>query len=212
MRIRTLDELEEFLDRESAWRKKELSVINLTLAQSSIEQASSFVRVGICMLYAHWEGFIKAAATGYVCYVSTRRPKYRQLSPGFVSLGLRSQIVRAGQSRSASARVDLVSLLLSDLEHRLEIDCEKAIDTQSNLNYDVLSDILRMLGMDEKPYTIKRPLINEKLVRNRNTIAHGRLLEINEQDYQILHSEIIGLIDRFKEDIEDAAERGFYRR
>ena len=63
MNIRTQEDLGEFLDRELAWRKKELSLVKLSLDSSRTEQIPSSVRAGICMLYAHWEGFIRELYT-----------------------------------------------------------------------------------------------------------------------------------------------------
>lgn len=212
MRVRTLDELSEFLDGELAWRKKELSLIKLSLDRSKAEQVSSFIRIGICMLYAHWEGFVKAAATGYVCYVATRRLRYSDLSPGFVALGLQSRILAAGQSKRSTVHVELISLLLSDMEDRFLVDCESAIRTMSNLNSSVMEDILNTFGMDDRPYLTKSRLIDERLLYGRNNIAHGRHLTIDEEDYQDLHTQMIGLIDKFRDDVEEAADKRLYRR
>ena len=212
MKIRTLDELNEFLNGELAWRKKELSLIKLSLDRSKADQITSFVRVGICMLYAHWEGFIKAAATGYVCYVATRRLRYRELSPGFVALGFRSRISEAGQSKRPAVHINLVSLLQSDLEDRFAVDCERAVDTESNLSSRVMVDILCTFGMDDKPYLTKSQLIDKKLLYSRNNIAHGKSLTVDEEDYQDLHSQVIGLIDKFRDDVEEAADKRLYRR
>ena len=212
MRIRTLEELSEFLDEELAWRKKELSTIKLTVDRSNADQSECFVRVGICMLYAHWEGFIKAAATGYVCYVSARRLMYKELAPGFVALGFRSRIMNAGLTKRSTVHVNLVSQLLADTEDRFTVACESAIDTESNLSSRVMEDILCTFDMDGRPYLTKSRLIDERLVHGRNNIAHGRFLTLDERDYQDLHIQVIGLIDRFRDDIEEAADRHLYRR
>ena len=164
------------------------------------------------MLYAHWEGFIKAAATGYVCYVTTRRLRYRELSDGFVALGLRSTISRAGQSKRTTDYIDLISVVRSDLSDRLDIDCTKAIDVQSNLDSKVLLDILYTFALNRVPYLTKAALIDNKLLNRRNNIAHGRSLEVEKQEYQTVHAQIVGLIDKFKDDVEDAAHRKLYRR
>ena len=86
MSIRTLIELGEFLDSELSWRKKELTTLRFLVRRTRRHEVNALLRAAICMLYAHWEGFVKAAATGYVCYVNTRRLKYRELSPNFVAL------------------------------------------------------------------------------------------------------------------------------
>ena len=212
MNLRTLDELSEFFDKELAWRKKELSQIKLSLDQATESQTTSIIRIGICMLYAHWEGFIKAAATGYVCYVATRRLKYHELAPGFVALGLKSNIVTASQSKRATLHVELISLLLSEMEDPFTINCERVIDSQSNLNSRVMEDILCTLGMDDASYLSKGQLIDNRLLYNRNNIAHGKFLTVDVNSYIDLHYQVIELIDRFGDDIKLAAEAKLYRR
>ena len=103
-------------------------------------------------------------------------------------------------------------MLQSDLENRFAVDCEKIIDTESNLNSRVMEDILCTLGMDDKPYLTKNQLIDRKLLYSRNNIAHGKSLTVDEEDYQDLHSQVIGLIDKFRDDVEKAADKRLYRR
>ena len=58
------------LYHELAWRKKELSTLRFSLNQVTDEQQiESISRASIVMLYAHWEGFIKAAARSYLKHV-----------------------------------------------------------------------------------------------------------------------------------------------
>ena len=103
-------------------------------------------------------------------------------------------------------------MLLSDLEDRFAVDCVRAIDTGSNLGSDVMEDILCTLGIDDRPYPIKRQLIDERLLHNRNNIAHGKFLTVDDGDYRELHSQVIGLIDKFRDDVEEAADKRLYRR
>jgi hypothetical protein len=168
--------------------------------------------MAICCLHAHWEGFIKAAATGYVSFVATRGLRYRDLSPNFVALGIRSKIMVAAQSNSATMHTELTAYLLSDLSDHANIDWERSINTQANLNSKVLREILCVLGLNDKEYLTKGALIDQKLLDNRNKIAHGENLPIDENDYDQLYDEIIQLAERLRTDIEKAAALQNYRR
>jgi hypothetical protein len=55
-KIRTIEQLQELLDDELAWRKKELAVIkSLVTARSSSEEiVNCHIRSGIALAYAHW--------------------------------------------------------------------------------------------------------------------------------------------------------------
>ena len=72
MKIRNLNELEEKIDVELAWRKKELTSIKIDVDESEKKgqsEQSKAIRIGIIMLYAHWEGAIKSVAEFYLAYV-----------------------------------------------------------------------------------------------------------------------------------------------
>ena len=63
--------------------------------------------------------------------------------------------------------------MLSDLNEIFRVDSDQAINTKSNLNVDVLNDILSLIGIEPDAYLAKRPIINQRLVESRNAIAHG---------------------------------------
>ena len=68
MSIQTLEDLNKTLATDIAWRKKELSEIKtlIELKNVSPQRHNVCIRSGICILYAHWEGFIKLAGNSYV--------------------------------------------------------------------------------------------------------------------------------------------------
>ena len=62
MKIKDLTSLEEKIDDELAWRKKELTSIKVDVESSETKQKSEqyrAIRSGIAMLCAHWERDIK---------------------------------------------------------------------------------------------------------------------------------------------------------
>ena len=205
MRIRSLTQLIEVLDDDLAWRKRELTTVNFTLANSRRHQRGPLLRAAICLLYAHWEGFVKTAATGYISFVAHRGLSYRDLTPNFVALGLRAEIRDAGHSNRPTIHTGIVARLMSDLSDNAEIDWQNSVNTRSNLNIDTLREILALLGLNERNYLPKGPLLDIKLLANRNRVAHGERVEIDAGDYDILHSEIIQLADWFNTDVQNAA-------
>ena len=212
MKIRSLTELSETLDDDLVWRKKELTAISLMLTKSRPHQQTPLLRVAICLLYAHWEGFVKTAATSYVSFVAHQGLRYRDLATNFVALGLRREIREAGQSNQTSIHIKLTARLMSDLSDRAEINWQNSVDTRSNLNSETLREILSLLGLDNQDYLSKGQLLNEKLLANRNLVAHGKRVEIELADYDMLHTEIIQLIERFNTDVQNAAVTQKYLR
>lgn len=69
MKIKKLEKLQDLLNKDMAWRKKELIDIKLLIHST---QNPTLCRAGIALLSAHFEGFIKQAANYYVVYVASQ--------------------------------------------------------------------------------------------------------------------------------------------
>ena len=74
MKIKKLEKLQDLLDQDMAWRKKELIDIKLLIHST---QNPTLCRVGIALLSAHFEGFIKQAANYYVFTLPHKILKFR---------------------------------------------------------------------------------------------------------------------------------------
>ena len=70
MKIRSTEELINYLDDDLAWRRKEIIELRAVARSAKEKKADVHVRAGIAMLYAHWEGFVKNASNAYVIFVS----------------------------------------------------------------------------------------------------------------------------------------------
>ena len=184
------------------------------VAQSRSHERELLLRAAICILYSHWEGFMKNAATGYICFVVSRGLRLRDLSPSFLTLGLISNVQQVEQSRFVTMHAQISRGLSSQLSENLGLDCEKIVNTRSNLNYEVLSEILQYVGIEPGRYQTKGLILDERLLRNRNKIAHGEFypLDIDLDDYLNLHETIVGLLQQFRTDLENAAAMEAFRR
>jgi hypothetical protein len=212
MPIRSLDQLVQFLEEELAWRKRELTTLKFMVDKARPHERVLLLRAAVCLLYAHWEGFVKAATTGYVSFVATRGLRYQDLTPNFVALGLRSDIAQAGRSNLPTLHTALTTQLMAGLSENANIDWEQSINTRSNLNSDTLNEILCVVGLDATEYLSKKPIIDQRLLGNRNPVAHGEQRPgIEPDDYVALHDDIIQLVERFRNDIENAAATNSYR-
>jgi len=211
-KVKSLYSLNDLLNENIGWRKKELSTLLALVASASNHEKNILLRSSICALYAHWEGFIKQAAIGYLSYVENRGLSHKDLTPNMVAMGLRAEFERVENTHQVTRRIDLTSYLLSDLSRKAIIDPETAVNTRDNLNSTVLLEILHSLAIDYRPYITKSPLIDQRLLENRNGIAHGERRQIEEADYVELQGVMIGLMEQFRNDIETAAQEERFRR
>lgn len=205
MKIRSLGELSDFLSGELAWRKRELTTTKFILSSARSHEQKTMIRSSMCLLYAHWEGFTKQAATAFLNYVDKKGLRFRELSPSLLALSLRSDLRKAGETNRPTLHTGITEFLLSDMQGRAEIPWENAIETRSNLSSDVLQDILCLLNLEYAPYEIKKVIIDEKLLGNRNKIAHGERMEMELSDYEEIYTNVLTLIDMLRTDIENAA-------
>ena len=205
MKLRSVSELVDFLNEELTWRKRELTTMKFLVSRRRRHEREVMLRAGICMLYAHWEGFIKSAATGYVNYVALKGLKYCDLSPSMVALGLRGRLQAAEVTNRITIHTEVTEFLMSDMRENARLPWEDAISARGNLNSDVLQEIVHLLDIDYLPYETKKALLDERLLANRNEISHGQRLSIDRAYYDGLHDEVVNLLNMFRDDVENAA-------
>jgi len=213
MSVRTIEQLNDFLSGELAWRKKELADIRTLIEGGALKESrrNALLRCGVTMLYAHWEGFIKAAACGYLEHVSMQRLLYSELSPIFVAIGIRQLLNNASTSKRSRDHNALVGFFLSRMSERSALPYKKVIDTESNLSSIVLRDIIEKLGLEYSLYETKEKLIDEDLLSSRNTIAHGTYLQTTVSGYIDLLTQVLDMMELFRNQIENSAISRTYR-
>ena len=54
--------------------------------------------------------------------------------------------------------------------------------------------------------------IDAGLVGKRNNIAHGELQDVDEEEMETIKTEVVGLIDIFKNEVENAATLETFKR
>jgi len=212
MKIRSTEELQNKLDDDFAWRRKELTVIFTNVKSSQSLQVNTNIRIGVVMLYAHWEGFIKNAAELYLIYVACKKLNLNQLSNNFIAVSLKSKLNQFEETNKNTIHTQLIEFLLGDLNIRAQIPTEEIIKTQSNLNSDILREILSTIGIEYTQYELKDKYIDSQLLRIRNSVAHGQSPEISEKEFYELYDEITTLMTSIKNDISNSATRSNYRK
>ena len=210
-KVRTPNDMQDELDKEMAWRVKEISVFKLAADKYEAKQAP-YIRAGIMLLYAHWEGFIKEASVIYLSHVESKALRYRELKPCFAVLGLKREINTLVDSKKSRPNIEAMKFIMSKLDETAKLQVNSAVITESNLSSRVFENIAGSLDIDTSPYQTKFKLIDSSLVDRRNNIAHGEFLEVNGPGFFSLVHDIIELMRQYKTDIENAASMESYRR
>ncbi|MGK7925356.1 MAG: MAE_28990/MAE_18760 family HEPN-like nuclease [Spirulina sp.] len=212
MKIRTLEELNKKLSDDLVWRKKELAAMRSLIEQRnfSLNKHNILVRSGICILYAHWEGFIKFAANAYLDYIRLQRLTYKELSSNFLALAMKEKLTEAKETNKPSLYIPICDFFLTELDERCKLP-KDIISTDSNLSSDILKEITYILGIDFSFYSTKCVLIDTQLLKARNSIAHGDYLLIDRAGYIELHQEVLAMMEIFRNQIENAASEKKFR-
>lgn len=203
-RIRTQTDLLDLLDRDFSWRIREISDVKTSVRSIPSMRASTFLRAGVALLYAHWEGFIKTSSEFYLTFVGSQRLRYEELKTCFIVFGLKKELDFIAASKKHAKNVRAVEFIQGELGKRADLTYKGAINTKANLNSSVFETIATSIGIDPAPYETRYNLIDESLLSRRNRIAHGEFLDIDANEYATLSDEIVILMRSYKSDIENS--------
>jgi hypothetical protein len=149
MSIRTAEQLSDRLATDLAWRKKELSEMKSLIEAKNVsdQRHKALVRSGVCILYSHWEGFVKLAANSYLEYVISKKLTYQELSSNFLALAMKEKLKEAKETHKPSLYIPVCEFFLSELNQRCLLP-KDVISTASNLSSEILKEITYILGID----------------------------------------------------------------
>ncbi len=204
--IRTLMQLQDELDREMGWRKKE--ILAFQMASTKNEKSSAFfIRAGIALLYAHWEGFIKASSENYLNFVQHQGLTYRELKSCFAVFGLKGKLNDLSTSRKAASNIEALEFISGQLDQPAKLQMSSAINTESNLTSKVFTNIANSLDLKITRYETRFNLIDESLVNLRNKVAHGEHLRLGGREFSDLVGQVLEVMDWYNTDVLNAASQ-----
>ncbi len=148
----------------------------------------------------------------YLQFVSLKKLNYHELDYCFVALSSRKSINELIKTNKFKLQKEMIKNLLDNLENTAYIPYENIINTKSNLNFEVFTDICTILGIDDSDYQLKQKAIDEQLLTQRNKIAHGKYLTIDYEEYINTYNLVIKLIRDFKDDLLNAAVTEQYKK
>jgi hypothetical protein len=212
MKGMTDSDLVEVLDAEFAWRRKELTSVLTDVKTAHDDCRSPRLRAATALLYAHWEGFVKASSEVYLEFVAQRRLRHSDLNDGLLALALRSRLNSFQSNNDVSSHLEFIRFFQNELTSRAVIPDLAGTRPGANLTSKRLKAIILSLGLDYSPFELKENLIDSQLVGWRNTIAHGKGLCPKEEEFYSLYEQIVLLLRNFKDQISNAVILRAYRK
>ncbi|MBB1368983.1 hypothetical protein H5154_21830 [Pseudoalteromonas sp. SR44-5] len=212
MKVRSLNELQDKLQEDLAWRRREFTTLKFMVSESRKHQKDVLLRSSIALLYSHWEGHIKHCALVYICYLKQLAPKYKNMQDNFFQLSLGNKFNQGFSIKKFPSQKEIFDYISSGLEENFDVNETVVIDTESNLKYAVIYNILSQLGLDTSVFELKENFIDSKLLKCRNSIAHGDKVGAQEllETYNELEAELLEMITTFQNLVINSAENKSY--
>ncbi|PIT21613.1 hypothetical protein BGI36_05660 [Snodgrassella communis] len=209
-KINSLAHLQDALDRDFAWRKKEISDLKIQceLAPQNIIMHKS----AILLIYAHWEGFIKNAAKNYLEFLNNQKLLCKDMQENFLILHLGGVFQEELNYKNFSHRGKILTEFNNSLTCEFKVCTDKTINTNSNLKSENFKLILEQLGIPKHRFELKFQIIDEKLLQYRNAIAHGETRPNSDicSVVRDIKDVIVELLNEFHSQILTAAEEKRY--
>jgi len=211
MKIRSTVELEDYLDKEMSWRKKEMSLAISNYLSAKERTKDHYSRVAILTIYSHWEGFIKKCAEAYLIYLNSQSIQCKDININFLSSTLMKETENNTSIKKISNRKIVIDFLAGDLTKKFSADISQ-IDADSNLKIEILEGICYLVGIDNSAFIQKKVWVDERLLAYRNKIAHGERILDSSIGFNIkeLKDEIQNLLELFKNNILNAVSTKNY--
>ena len=208
MKVKTLENLSDKLDKELSWRKAELLKIKMFIGTTESLKVP-LLRAGMALLCAHFEGFIKKASQFYLLYVSEQNLKCELLSENFSAILLRPFFQENNGSLKNSAYVNLI-MKCNSIDNDVFIlrrnGLDQIISTHSNPKMDVIDEILSTIGIKTDMFSLKKNYIESSLLKNRHRIVHGEYIEVEEKDFVETFDAIMLLMEKYEQLIYNSAK------
>ena len=205
MKIKTIENLEDALDKHLAWRKQEM--LNLkTLIDRGDDARIMLIRAGMALLCAHFEGFIKDASYDYLSFVANQNICYKDLQEVFSIWKIHSLIEECAKSSKYSIQARVLEKYNALSSEPFSINKKSMINTHSNPSTEVLKELLLTLGVETDIFRTKANYIDSSLLANRHSIVHGERTNLAYDDFSVTFDIIMRILDDYKDFLIDAEE------
>lgn len=225
MEMSNLDLFINLVDEDLAWRKKEISEF---LFLHNEDRDFLILKTSILLMYSHWEGYVKNISKQYLMFISKLEVPLNNLSTNFEAIIIKADIrecFKSSDTLNLANEIEFLNKIYDDknklfkLPSAFEKEKDKTvINTNDNLNIKTFLSFLKIIGVyNFEAIESRVKYIDEKLLCNRNIIAHGSKLHPNAASFQMdlieikkLRNFILIIMEFLKEELVYFAEHKLY--
>lgn len=209
----TLDDLSKQINDDRTWRIREISDLSDAVQRADKVSQRVLLRALVTICYAHWEGYVRFAAQKYIDHVALKKLSFSSLSAQFTRNHFLPRLGALSSSKfSLRGRCELIDDILEISAKRFSRINPDLINTRSNLNFEVFSDICLICDLSYESFRDKQTFIDVILLKRRNAIAHGEDAFIEAEDREDIANGTIEIMRRFGDAIENHVYSNAFRR
>jgi hypothetical protein len=189
---------------DRSWRLKEISDLKNAALRADARLQRVLLRSLVTVCYAHWEGYVRFAARKYLEHVALRKLHFCDLDRQFLRNYFLPRIDALSVSKTSIAeRCALVDEILNSSDRPFSRVKDSLVNTKSNLNFDVFTDICLICNVPTIAFSDKATFIDVFLLKRRNEIAHGQDSFLEIQDLDKLTDETVEIMRTFGDALEN---------
>ncbi|MFZ0690925.1 MAG: MAE_28990/MAE_18760 family HEPN-like nuclease, partial [Acidobacteriaceae bacterium] len=144
--------------------------------------------------------------------VALRRMQYSELDRQFWRNYFLPRLASLATTKTSIAdRCSLLDEIVTSFERRFSKANDDLVNTKSNLNFNVFSDICRVCAVPGALVDDKSQFVDVFLLKRRNEIAHGEETLVEMDDVDELTSETVAMMRAFGDALENQVVLGRYR-
>lgn len=165
----------EDIEADIAWRMSELgSLKSIPLRYNLLpHHQEMIIKYTIPSIYALWEGFVKNSFRSYIDEINSLNLAVSDIHINLLvqSLTTIDKLRLENPRNSFKSKKDFTAHYFEVISRPFGMT--DIIPTRSNVNFEVINEILLLFNLELLPKTFDKPL--DKLVLFRNSIAHGEV-------------------------------------
>jgi hypothetical protein len=209
----TIDDLSNQISSDRTWRIREIIDLSDAVKRADPICRKVLLRALVTICHAHWEGHVRYSAQRYIEHIAIKKLAFSALSVQFT----RNHVLPRLSSLSSSkfglrGKCELVDEILELSAKKFSRINPELINTRSNLNVEIFSDICLICDLPPDLLKDKQIFIDVILLKRRNAIAHGEEAFIDEGDRNDIANSTIELMRRFGDAIENQVYSNSFRR